>query len=108
MAVIFDQRGRPIDQDNPFPTTVSGSKAQLGSERFTSLATAQSFTAPSGAVMARVYCEAGEVAVRDDGTPATATTGVLIGAGTFADVWAPAAGSIIEVSAGSVARVVYY
>ena len=25
MAIIFDQRGRPIDDDNPFPATIRGS-----------------------------------------------------------------------------------
>jgi hypothetical protein len=33
MAVIFDQRGRPIDHDNPFPTTVSGSNLVAAGEK---------------------------------------------------------------------------
>ena len=28
MAIIFDQRGQPIDSDNPFPVNISGSTLQ--------------------------------------------------------------------------------
>lgn len=87
--------------------TLSG-RTIADAERFTSLTTAQDFTPPGSAVLARVYCEAGEVSVRDDGTTATSTNGVPIGAGAYEDVWNPASGSIIEIAAGSVARVVYY
>lgn len=89
-------------------TQLKGSKAQLGSERLTSLATATAMTPTAGAVKARVYCESGEVRVTDTGTAATATTGIIVGEGTYEDVWDPDNGSIIETSSGSVVTVVYY
>lgn len=93
---------------NPWPVSVTGSKAQLGSERLTSLATATAMTPTAGATSARVYVEAGEVRVRDDGGTATATTGILIGEGTWETIWNPDEGSIIQTVTSSIVTVVYY
>jgi hypothetical protein len=83
-------------------------KAQIGSERLTSLAAAEAMTPTAGAIVARVYCEAGEVRVTDTGVAATATTGIIIGEGQYDTIYNPADGSIIETAAGSIVTVVYY
>ena len=79
MAVIFDQRGRPIDDNNPFPVTVEGSST-LGRESlvFTGGSVASLQSIPAAAKEAFGVVEGAAIRVwADGGSDPTTTDGIL-------------------------------
>lgn len=98
----------PVSTQNRLPVdaAVSGTVAEISSERIALGANPQAIQRATGASKIEIYVESGEVRVRTDGQDATLTTGQPLGAG-FMDVFAVDELSVFRVTDAAIITVVH-
>jgi hypothetical protein len=101
----------PAAPTNPLPVSGPSRTPVAGAQMALALATAQTLTVPTGATVAVVQAENGDLRWRDDGTAATGAAGMLLYAGAIREFSGSGLGAISLIQATgntSQANVSYY